>query len=173
MLQIVNKIKKSSKKSANKSAPLADLYPGILAFRTITTLLALIQCPTESTQIEPVHISKPEGNELRVLDALAALLIRQHEKAAVMAKPFDGKSIQVFAVVNLNNPRPADTRAEPGFKAIRWLASLNSRYSAPHFPETEADAMQVVDPNDRVDETLLKHKDNPDKLLNTFILTQW
>lgn len=37
----------------------------ILAFRTNTTMLALIQCPTETTQIEPVHhISKLENKLL-------------------------------------------------------------------------------------------------------------
>jgi hypothetical protein len=156
------KFKKPSKKSVN-----SGLYPGILAFRTITTLLSLIQCPSESTKVEPLHISKLERKELRVLDSLAALLIREHEKAAVMAKPFDGKSIQVTSVVNLNHPRPAVTAN--GFKAIR----LNSRFSPPLFPEDEADAMQVVDPNDRVDQKLLEHKDDPDKLLNSFLLTQW
>lgn len=132
-------------------------------------MLALIQRPTETTRIEPVHISKLDRRELRVLDALAALLIREHEKVAVMSKPYDGKSIQVTSVVNLNNPGSAVTK--PG--RFRWWASMNSRFSSPIFPENEEDSMQVVDPDTRVHKTLSEHKDNPDKLLNTFLLTQW
>ena len=79
-------------------------------------MLALIQCPTETSKIEPIHISKLQRKELRVLDALAALIIREYEKVAIMAKPYDGKSIQVFSVVNLNNPGSAVT--ESGSRAI-------------------------------------------------------
>jgi hypothetical protein len=94
--------KKPSKKLA-KSAK-SNLKPGILAFCTITMMLALIQRPTETTKIEPERISNLDRKKLRVLDALAGLLIREYEKVAIMVKPYDGKSIQVISVVNLNNP---------------------------------------------------------------------
>jgi len=68
-------------------------------------MLALIQSPTETTQIERVHISKPQRKELRVLDALASLLVREYEVVAIMAEPYDGKSIQVISIVNLNSRR--------------------------------------------------------------------
>ena len=164
-LDLLNQKKKPSKRLTK-----SDLKPGILAFRTITTMLALIQCPTETSKIEPVQISKEEIKELRFLDALAALLIRDYEKVATMVEPYDGKSIQIISIVNLNNPGPAAT--EPSW-AIRWFTSLNSCHSAPIFPENEEDSMQVVDPDTKVHPTLSEHKDNPDKLLETFILTQW
>jgi hypothetical protein len=146
--------------------------PGILAFRTITTMLSLIHCPTETTHIEFVNIPKRKQKGLRVLDALAALLIREHEKVAIMTKPYDGKSIQVVSVVNFNNT-PSAVAVKGSSRTIRWFASLNSRYTEPLFPESEEDAMKVVDPDTRVNQTLSELKNNPEALLKTFILTQW
>jgi len=62
---------------------------GVLAFRTITTMLALIQSPTETTQIEPIHLSKSQCKELRVLDALATLLVREYKVIMIMAEPYN------------------------------------------------------------------------------------
>jgi hypothetical protein len=146
---------------------------GILAFRTITTMLALIQSPTETTQIESVHLSKLQRKELRVLDALAALLVREYEIVVIMAEPYDGKSIQVISIVNLNNSKFAVTNAPHPTPWMRWWASVNSRNDPPIFPETEEDSMRVVDPDTKVKPDLLEHQDNPEKLLTIFLLTQW
>jgi hypothetical protein len=70
-------------------------------------MLALLQCPTETTKIEPVLITKEKCRQLRVLDVLAALLVREHKKVEIMAEPFNGKSIQVLSVVNLNKTKSA------------------------------------------------------------------
>ncbi len=146
---------------------------GILAFRTITTMLALIQSPTETTQIEPVHLSKSQCKELRVLDALAALLVREYEVVVIMAEPYDGKSIQVISIVNLNTKFAVTNAPWPTPWTFQWWASVNSRPDPPIFPETDEDPMWVVDPDARVHPNLSKHQDNPEKLLNTFLLTQW
>ena len=106
------------------------------------------------------------------VDALAALLVRKYEITAIMAEPYDGESIQVMSVVNLNNTRSTVTN-EPTPRAIRWFASLNSRRDPPMFPETEEDSMRVVDPDTRVHPMLSKYQDKPDRLLDTFLLTQW
>jgi hypothetical protein len=135
-------------------------------------MLALIQCPSETTKIEPIHISKEERKELRVLDALAALLVRGDEKVAIMAVPYDGKSIQVLSAVNLNNAGSAASKPAES-RTIRWLTSLNSRFTSPKFPPTDEDSMKVVDPDTKIDQTLLEHKDKPDRLLETFLPTQW
>jgi hypothetical protein len=135
----------------------------------ITTMLHLFQCPSETTKVEPVIIPKEKRKELRILDALAALLIREYENVAVMEKHFDGKSIQVIAVVNLNKLGSAVT----GPIRLGWLASLNSRFSSPMFPGRDEDEMRVVDPDTRVDQIFLEHQNNPVMLLNTFLQTQW
>lgn len=116
------------------------------------------------------------------MDALAALLIREYENVAVMEKYFDGKSIQVIAVVNLNKLESAATAPHGTIQEsavtvlhgpIQWLASLNSRFSSPKFPERDEDEMRVVDPDTRVNQILLEHQNNPAVLLNTFLRTQW
>jgi hypothetical protein len=164
---------KSFKKSVK--SPLKSNHDGIQAFRTITTMLALIQCPTETTKIGRKVISKAKRRELRVLDAISALLVREHENVAVLTKTYDEKLIQVVSVVNLNNSDFAAAHEEPESNPwpIRWLALLNSRRSAPLFPENDEDSMKVVDPDTRVPQTLSDHKNNAQELLNTFILTQW
>ena len=133
-------------------------------------MLSLIQHPTETTKINFVEISKDDRKKLRVLDALAALLIREHEKVAVIAKP-TGKSIQVISVVNLNNP--GSTVTASGSWCIQWLSSLNSRITPPLFPEDEEDSMRVVDPESKAPPKLLELKDDPNELLDTFLLENW
>jgi hypothetical protein len=164
-LDLLNLKKKSSIKAKSKRN-------GVLAFRTITTMLALIQSPIETTQIEPVHLSKLQRKELRVLDALAALLVREYEVVAIMAEPYDGKSIQVISIVNLNNPKSAVSNL-PTPWTIRWSTFLNSRNDPPIFPENEEDSMRIVDPDTRVHLNLSQHRDDPEKLLNIFLLTEW
>jgi hypothetical protein len=71
----------------------------ILAFRMITTMLSYIKSPTEVTT-RP-NISDSQRYELRVLDALSAVIIRRYEVAAVMAKRYNGdKKIEVLVSVN-------------------------------------------------------------------------
>jgi hypothetical protein len=73
-------------------------------------MLSLFQPHTTS---EPPTHSKAEHDELMVLDALAALLVRQHEVAAVTSGN-DGSSIQVLAsVVRLDNSGPIFTDIFP------------------------------------------------------------
>jgi hypothetical protein len=148
----------------------------ILAFRTITTLLSLFQPHANSTP--PTH-SKAEHDELMVLDSLAALLVRQHEVAAVTSTGNDGSSIQVLAsVVRLDNSRPifTDISPQPTRNSFQWVASMNPRSNPPKSNYavdqllTSPD-VSLVDPDDQIPEKLLAAKDK--NLLNTFLLTQW
>ena len=75
----------------------------ILTFHTITTMLSLIQSPTEVTKsgiTGQKDISDPHRRDLRVLDAISALAIRKHEIAAVMAKRHNEANIQVLVSAN-------------------------------------------------------------------------
>jgi len=59
-------------------------------------MLTLIQSGMEITDSSPEE--QGLGYELKLLDALAAIIVRQHEIAAVIAKPDDGSgAIQVLA----------------------------------------------------------------------------
>jgi hypothetical protein len=72
----------------------------LLAFRTIILMLSFLQSPTSrlaSTRI--IGELKDDRTTLKVLDALSAILIREHEVTAVMAKPYDGFNLPIFASV--------------------------------------------------------------------------
>jgi hypothetical protein len=73
----------------------------LLAFRTIVTMLSFIHSPNGRLPAErgPIGTDKKDLKELRVLDALSAILIRQHEIMAVVAHPYNGSTLQVFVSV--------------------------------------------------------------------------
>lgn len=111
----------------------------LLAFRTIITMLALLQSPnTEPAKdTKPTSTEKAQRNELRVLDALSAILVRQHEVAAVMAKPYDGDILQVLASVIHSNhtehlpsfAQPSAARDDQGVwnRVLHYLVAPNPR----------------------------------------------
>ena len=91
----------------------------LLAFCTIITMLSHIQSPNnESTNTGPIATVKEDRDELRVLDALSAMLSRQHEITAVLAKPYNGSNLQVFA--STTYPSNADPLLQPGAEPSFW-----------------------------------------------------
>jgi hypothetical protein len=144
----------------------------ILAFRTITTLLSVFQPHTPSN---PQTHSKTEHDELMVLDALAALLVRQHEVAAVISTGNDGSGVQVLAsVVRIDNSGPIFTDILP--QSTQWVASMNPRANPPkkNYPVdpslTSFDVSLEV-PDGQIPAELLTEKDK--NLLDAFLETQW
>lgn len=84
----------------------------LLAFRTIITMLYYIQSSnTRFPKTDITVAAKEELMALRVQDALSAVLIRQHEVAAVVAQPYNGLSLKVFASVV--HPSKAEPQALP------------------------------------------------------------
>ena len=69
----------------------------LYAFRTIITMLSLIRSEKETPKEQVKHGSK----ELKIVDALAAVIIREHGVAAVAAvAPDNSGAIQVFTSVS-------------------------------------------------------------------------
>jgi hypothetical protein len=87
----VQAIDRTSDKSQPSQPTITDTKAkDLLAFRTITTLLSYIQSSnTELAKTGPIGTVKGDRNELGVLDALSAILIRQHE--ITLRKVFYGK----------------------------------------------------------------------------------
>lgn len=52
------------------------------------------------TGMGPISIKKDDGSMLRLLDALSSILVRTHEIAAAVAKPFSGYTFEIFASVS-------------------------------------------------------------------------
>jgi hypothetical protein len=79
----------------------------LLAFRTIITMLSYIQSSNNESATPGPLGANEDRKELRVLDALSTLLIRQHEITAVVARPYDGFKLQVFAsIAHSSNAEP-------------------------------------------------------------------
>ena len=138
----------------------------ILAFRTITTMLSFFETP--SNYNPPIHKTKEEQDELRVLDALSALFVRQYEIVAV-ASENKGTSVQVIA--SLEPGLPPDPTLDP----LRFVVSPNARAQPPKrgYPAdkfvTSLD-ISLVNPDDDIPEELSA---NQGDLLETFLRTQW
>ena len=107
--------------------PSMPLMLGFLVFRTITTMLSRIQSLTEITSTGEKDLSREQRDELRVLDALSAVVVRQHIIAAVMAKPFNGDKIEVLASNNLEPAFDIPQHSEGRLDPLRWLITPNPR----------------------------------------------
>ena len=165
-----------------------DVPDAILAFRTITTMLSLIPSPIKTTSGQK-EFTREQRTELRVLDALAGVIVREHEVAAVMAKPYNGFNIQVIASVNLNNSEPALSITQqgqsspstgPGRQLLRWLITPNPRDLARDKLKVDSDSLTrttqntstiLVNPKMGISEKLSGAKESD--VLNTFLQTQW
>jgi len=85
----------------------------LLAFHTMITMLSHIQSPNnESTNTGPIATVEEDRDELRVLDALSAMLSRQHEITAVLAKSYNISNLQVFA--STTYPSNSEPLLQPG-----------------------------------------------------------
>jgi len=104
----------------------------ILAFRTITTMLKFIQSPKGGQEELNEIIGKSEDDlaTLKILDALSAVLIREHEITAVMAKAYDGE-IPIFASVVDQTAKPSlqsDANSDGFWSRMRdFTVSMNPR----------------------------------------------
>jgi hypothetical protein len=122
------------KVSSRSNTPAIDKTPepsptkanDLLAFRTIITMLSHIQSPNnKSTNTGPIATVKDDREVLRVLDALSAMLSRQHEITAVLAQPYDGSKLQVFAATAY--PSNADQPgAEPSTQSF-WSRNFTPK----------------------------------------------
>jgi hypothetical protein len=114
---------------------------------------------------------------MKILDALAFLLVREHEIAAVMEMHYSGHNKQVVAsVVNRIDSERALAAPKSGDKAwFSWFTTMNPRRDTPKFPPTKGDSMKLVDPDLQISPTLknLTDKDTCDDLLITFLQTEW
>src|ERR1700722_18073297 len=74
----------------------------ILAFRTITTILNVLQnAPLTAQNVQNIHVvDAPTKREGQILSALASLLVRADEVAAVVSQPDQGFDVKVITCIN-------------------------------------------------------------------------
>ena len=180
----INEFLAKFKSPKNDDSNSFDVPKAILAFRTITSMLSLIQSPTTTTNTGQIKASREQRAELRVLDALSAVVVREHEVAAVMVRPFNGLSIEVLTSVTGNNFEPALTitqhgQSSTGRNLLRWLISPNPRDHSRN-PADKMDSlnrtiqdtpMKLVDPTTEISKELSAAKESD--LFSTFLQTQW
>jgi hypothetical protein len=170
------------------SRPSSSSRDAILAFRTITFMLSLIQSPTAIINPDGKEdLSKDQRYELKVLDSLAAVVVRQHEIVAVMAKSYNGSNLEVVASVDnvdlaVNTPQHTVTTQSPvdsdwTKKRLRWFITPNPRYPQKGMEKdslrTSNPSMTLVNPNESISDELSNLKASPDALLNVFLATEW
>lgn len=175
---------KSFERPETLPGPYGIQTEAILAFRTITTILSMIQSP-EIANTEPKTLTIPQRKELRVLDSLASLANRQHEiVAATTALPAQSSSGDCGAKIQvmLSIADPIDSElalTSPQKTWFQWALSMNARRDPPKFPPTRQDEMEIKDPNTSISLTLKKlmseepSKVSNQKLLHSYLLTEW
>lgn len=108
-----------------RGSPDTTVAQGILAFRSITTMLSRLGKPEEmnvTTHSDKTLDSKVR-QELRILVALACVLVRNHEVVSVAAlRPQEGDSIQKIAcsVAGVEQLNPPQMRNDEKPKSILW-----------------------------------------------------
>jgi hypothetical protein len=128
-------------------------HDALYAFRTIITMLSLIQ---SEKRISEERIKRHSSQELKIVDALAAIIIRENGVAAVAANPPDGSgTIQVFTSVSF------------------WVAQ-NPREPERKNPEASSTGPFIVDPNINTPEHLKANGiTKPCELLDAFLARDW
>ena len=175
------------KKISNMKAPFQPLARvasnkpnDLLAFRTITMMLQSLQSPNTRISIEePISIGKMDRRELRVLDALSTVLIRQHEITAVVAGPYDGSTLQVFvSVVYASDSQPSHQSGSSDEGQLSWLKgftfSMNPRrhkINGHNDSLINKTGLPLVAPNQ--DNPLPVVADGEESLLNAFLVNLW
>jgi hypothetical protein len=123
--------------NAFKSSDSENKATDLQAFRMIMTMLDLLEPPfgrlSSTEESGRRSVSEDDRTKLKVLDALATLLIRQHEITAVVAKPYDGFNLQVLASVILNNGNAKNLhQPSPDSESSIWNRVLNNFIVTPN-----------------------------------------
>jgi hypothetical protein len=171
----------SSKDKKSKEPNTSSLEPkteAIYAFRTITTMLSLIHSTRIDTTRNQSNVASHEKQRLQVLDALAAVLIRNNGVVAVTARGGshdnldDSGKVEVLASF-LGNAGNSLTHfiSQPAlpFGFLRNIfISQNPRNSS-----VKQGSGVVVDPETSESVVSLKRISKPTELLNTFLTDIW
>jgi hypothetical protein len=170
-------VKKSKGSNDSNLEALDSKTEALQAFRTITTMLSLIQS-TRGTAGNRPKFRGEKKKLLQLLDAFAAVLIRNHGEIAVTARPYDDSGkVDVLASylgngksLSISKPRSTGP-GEVVNKIRRFFISQN-----PRDPTVEQE--EVVDPEssavpDYFKEIRFLDPPSPSTLLTTFLTKIW
>ena len=163
------KLKFNMDKFHLKEAKRARQIPEALsAFRTITTMLSLIQS-VRDTAGNVSNADSSDKLELTILDVFAALTIRHHGVVALTAKPDRSTDFQVLATADLksgdmNHSQPSST---PSQSKKHWPWKI---YLTQNPRDRSVERPTVVDPEAQIPKHL---KDAGSDLLKSFLTYEW
>jgi len=129
----------------------------VLAFRTITTILSVLQAsPIDGTRPASLEINNNNSSEkiarrreLRILDALATLLVRDNEVTAVVSKRgASGEAVEVVACGNIDasHDSPPDPSRPPEVPQSNDALTYLSHCNDPTVMKPQAVNISIYDP---------------------------
>ena len=167
----------------------SDKIQALLAFRTIITMLSLIQSERDTENGVAKQVSSQEKRDLRILDALAAISVRRNDVVAVAAQHDKSGNVQVILSVHFvqagltitrkPNPSIGPTAFE---KLWRFLVARNPRAMKPSLAAASTATNSAASPSPIITEPLdpessvpqhLKECDPGPKLLEAFLCSEW
>lgn len=154
----------------------SDKRKALRAFRSIALMLSLIQSESQRNRITGTpRLSHTDKAELRPLDALAAIAIRKHGVAAVVAKSDDGsENIQVLASFSSDHDKGLLTLPTqsplPSGKASKFNLSFLYTWNPRSSQKTPKEPL-IIDPEAMVPELFTKC--DKDHLLTTYLKHEW
>jgi hypothetical protein len=161
--------KESKESNASSLDPKTE---ALHAFRTISTMLSLIQ----STRLRGTAGNRPKSGRqekqlLQLLDAFAAVLVRNNGVIAVTARPYNvsGK-VEVLASY-LGNGESL-TISQP-WSTSQFLNIIRNVFISQNPHDLTVKQQAVVNPETLVPDYMIKAILDPSKLLTTFLTHIW
>jgi hypothetical protein len=119
------------KRKGSGSSESEPIPEGILAFRTITTMLAVIQEGTTFSDSK-TSPSAEQRQELNILNSLSTVIVRDAEVVAVIVKDGSAERLEVIACTHLTGPEGKLTSSQPNTTTIseyfwKFLVTANPR----------------------------------------------
>ena len=159
---------KESEEESNASS-LNAKTEALHAFRTITTMLSLIQSKRSTAGNRP-KLGCQEKILLQLLDAFTAVLVRNNGVIAVTARPYDGSGkVEVLASYLGNGDSLTISQPQSPGQLINLIWNV---FISQNPCDLTVKQQTVVDPEKSVPE-FFKGIEEPSKLLNTFLTHIW
>jgi hypothetical protein len=163
--------KQNTKEPGVKESNTSSLHPtteAIYAFRTITTMLSLIQSERGIAGKRP-KLGNQDQRLLQLLDAFAAVLLRSNGVIAVTARPYDGSGkVEVLASYLDNGESLTISQSLSG----QFVNLIRNVFISQNPRDSTVKQKVVVDPETSVPGNF-KTISNPFELLNTFLINEW
>jgi hypothetical protein len=168
----------SSKQNTNeigvKESNASSLDPkteALYAFRTITTMLSLIQSTRGTgTAGNRPKLGCQEKQLLQLLDAFAAVLVRNNGVIAITARPYDGSGKVEVLASYLGNGESL-TISQP-WSTGQFMNLIRNVFISQNPRDSTVKHREVVDPETSVP-VYFKEISDPSKLLTAFLIHMW